>query len=342
MTSADAQKRFFYTALSAAALAYAIVVINAYTRLSEARLDYQLWSEHYAREAASAMVEDVGTTSEPVVAASYHDSPWEHRVHPFVTAALALLVLRLAYLGWGSSEKKVTRQFVVPVVIFLLLFTLVLPDVIDAHPRPPAMMVQLAGALMVTALLWWLVVREQRFWTSVSETALTRALRPRALIALGLVAMQTALGAWSNVNHVGVPCADFPTCEGAWWPAMDLTQVFGAAVSIEAGETPSLWAITLHMLHRLGGLVTLLYVGWLGLHMFRAGVEENLCRYGLLISVLLLCQVSLGVMVVVMELPLATALAHSAVSALLLLSIVTLYHVVRPLPVVTGKKTKQA
>jgi len=63
---------------------------------------------------------------------------------------------------------------------------------------------------------------------------------------------------------------------------------------------------------------------------FWTGIQENLCRYGLVILIALLGQVSLGVMAVVMGMPMPVALAHSAVTTLLLLSMMTLYHAIRP------------
>ncbi len=86
----------------------------------------------------------------------------------------------------------------------------------------------------------------------------------------------------------------------------------------------------IHMGHRVGALITLLYVGWLSLHVLRVGNEENLCRYGGLVLLMLSLETAPGVAEVVLHLPLVVAVAHSAVGVLLLVSLVTLYHVVRP------------
>jgi cytochrome c oxidase assembly protein subunit 15 len=89
-------------------------------------------------------------------------------------------------------------------------------------------------------------------------------------------------------------------------------------------------ATAIHMGHRVGALIVLLYVGWLSLHVLRVGNKDNLCRYGGLVLLMLLLETTLGIAEVVAHLPLAVALAHSAGGVLLLLSLVTLYHVVRP------------
>lgn len=321
--------KFFYTALSAALFAYATVVINAYTRVSEARVGCPAWYDCYGRTSDTSGAQELRPSP------TYAEAPWEAKVHPFLAAALAIVVLRLAFLGW-QWEPQPNRRFVIPLIVFVLLFTVVLPDLkIAVATVPPwASMTQLVGVLTILALLWWLVVREQRFWKSVERSPLTRQLRPRALVALAIIAAVTLLGGWSNVGQAGLPCVEFPTCHGEWWPPMDIANGFSVdrltgASYAGAALAPSA-ATAVHMIHRVGALVVVLYVGWLAMHVFSRGVENNLCRYGLWILLLLLAQVSLGIMMVVMRLPVPVALAHSAVSALLLLAMVTLYHCVSP------------
>jgi cytochrome c oxidase assembly protein subunit 15 len=103
----------------------------------------------------------------------------------------------------------------------------------------------------------------------------------------------------------------------------------GLGLAYEGDALDLAGATAIHMAHRLGAVITLLYIGWLALHTIRVGFENNLCRYGLLVLVVLLAEVTLGVMNVVMHLPVAVAVAHSAGGALLLLALITLNHAVR-------------
>jgi len=89
-------------------------------------------------------------------------------------------------------------------------------------------------------------------------------------------------------------------------------------------------ATAIHVAHRIGALMVLFYVGWLALHVLRVGNEQNVCRYGMLLLLVFLAQMALGIVEVVAHLPLAVAVGHSAFAALLLLTLVTLYHVLRP------------
>lgn len=331
MRGPSAATRFLYTALAATVFAYAIVVINAYARLSESPESSVPRTALVSTAAARAQL--VSRASREPTWSGYAERPWQQKVHPFLAGALALIVARLGYLAWQRAPRRITRELLVSASVLVLLWAVALPDVHAALALLPwAQLLQLASTLVVLSLLWWLVLREQEFWRSAEEGAFVRALRPRALVALALVALQAALGAWSNVIHAGLPCVDFPTCNGQWWPPVDLADAFVSprlTQSLAAGEARDA-ALEIHLLHRLGGLITLLYVGWLALHVFWRGIEGGLCRYGLLIALALLLQTSLGIMAVVTGLPTATAVVHSAIGALLLLAVLTLYHAVRP------------
>ena len=312
--------RFFYTVLAATVFAYGVVIIDAYSRLSLAS----------DREEARAYVVQV---SSPVLAEDVANQPWQQKVHPFLAGAFALIVLRLAYLGWHIGG----RRFFIPVAVLVLLSCLVLRDLPVPTVRAQlwTQLLQIVGAMTILALLWWLVLREQRFWRStVIDSRELRGLRLRVLVATALVVTATALGSWSSINAVGLPCIEFPTCHGLWWPPMDIVEAFSFsrlfdAAGVEATLTAPA-ATAMHMMHRLVSLIALLYAGWLALRVFWTGAEHNLCRYGLVVLALLVCEVSLGIMAVVTAAPTVTLLAHATVAALLLLSMITLYHVTLP------------
>lgn len=320
--------RFFYTALAAALFAFGVIVVDAYTRLSTEPADcIAVYDCVQPQDAAAAESDDTSRTLPTLWATA----TWQQRVHPFLAGALALIIARLAYLGWHIRG----RSLYIPVIAFALLSTLVLPDVVapDLRAQPWTQMLQVAGALAIVILLWWLVLRAQRLWRSAAvDSGPTRALRIRVLVAVALLVLSSALGTWSSASHSGLPCVEFPTCQGSWWPAMDLAQAFAPSqlTQVSQGTPPWPVATAMHMMHRLSALMALLYVGWLATHVFWTGDGGNLCRYGLVILVLLMLEVSLGIMAVVNQLPIGLLLAHSVVGVLLLLSVVTLYHATRP------------
>jgi cytochrome c oxidase assembly protein subunit 15 len=253
----------------------------------------------------------------------------------FLAGALSLVLIRLFVLGWNLKKRKRSQQVLIPLATLILTFVLAFAGFLTFEHRylPLVMMMQILGGTLIAALLWWIVLREQRFWRALPASDATRRIWPRAVLALVLVAVQAAVGGWSMVNYAGLACPDFPTCQRAWWPDVDfyvaftLWQEVGLPYEGRLLNLPAATAI--HMAHRAGALIVLLYVGWLSFYVVKLGGAERLCRYGLLVLLMLSFAAVLGVMQVLMHLPLAVAVAHSAAAVLLLLSIVTLAHVTR-------------
>src|SRR3546814_1026893 len=64
--------------------------------------------------------------------------------------------------------------------------------------------------------------------------------RPWLWLALVVLVVQIALGGWTSANYAALACgADFPTCQGLWWPGHDFQQGFvlwrGIGVDYEGG-----------------------------------------------------------------------------------------------------------
>jgi len=261
-------------------------------------------------------------------------------LHRYFSGALGLLIIRLTVLGWQLKKHVRRQQVLIPALVFVLVFAQVILGILTVklQHKPLISMLHLSTGLSILGLLWWIVLREQRFWRPVTAApaAVLSRLRPRALFALLLVIAQIALGGWMSVNYAALACPDFPVCQGTFSPPMNFFDGFalwrdigleyeGVLLNLEA-------ATAIHMAHRVGALVTLLYVGWLALHTIRIGSRDHLCRYGMLVLALLLAQVALGIINVLAHLPLAIAVAHHAVAALLMLGLITLNHALRPRP----------
>lgn len=329
--------KFFRLALFAMFFAYGVVLLGAYTRYSDAGLGCPDWPGCFGRLFAPITAQDIAEAH-----TFYPERPvdtnkaWKEMVHRYVSGVLGLLVFRLGWQGWrlrrnGGTIRSLAATLVVSLVVLQALLGML---AVTLQLKPLVVMSHLFVGMGILTLLWWLVLREQRFWRPIADAPAARALRPRVLLALILVAAEIALGGWTTANSAALVCPDFPTCRGAWWPEADYVDAFthwrdlgldyeGVALSLPA-------ATAVHVAHRVGALITFLYVGWLALRTVRVAGNTALCRYGLLILILLLVQMALGIMTVVLHLPVAVAVAHNGVAALLLLSVVTLNHVIRP------------
>ena len=188
--------------------------------------------------------------------------------------------------------------------------------------KPVIVTLHLLGGMATFALLAWLSGRELNVGRAL-EPARARTLRPWAVVAIAIVFSQIALGGWVSSNYAALACVDFPTCHGEWAPRMDFTHGFQLVRELgktAAGTHLAYEALTaIHWTHRVGALVTLVFVGGFALVLART---RGAAFHAALVGALVLVQVALGIANVLAGLPLAVAVAHNAVAALLLVSLV--------------------
>ena len=298
---------------AAAVLALAVVVLGAYVRLSSAGLSCPDWPGCYGHLTVAA-----AQRHEAAVDHAYPSHPLEpgkarkEMVHRYAAGTLGLLVLGLAVASRprpGRPSRRLLLLLLGLVIVQALLgmWTVTLqltPLVVTAH---------LVGGMSVLALLWLLVLSDGSAHTDVPAPACLRWWALAGLVVLGL---QIALGGWTSANYAALACPDFPTCHGQWWPPAD----FGAGFSTVASGSAALTAI--HLAHRLGAMLTLAVLLTLAWRAWRA--PRGARALALTAAALAITQVVLGIANVLEGLPLPLAIAHNAVAALLLLSVVTL------------------
>lgn len=177
---------------------------------------------------------------------------------------------------------------------------------------------------MSVLALGWLVVLRQGL---LGYDTPFQPLRPWAALGLLILIAQITLGGWTSTNYAALACADFPTCNGKWLPDMDLAEGFviwrGLGVDYEFGVLDHPARVAIHFVHRVGALLTFLYLAGLSIVALRSRRIE-VRSIGSFIMLFLFIQVGLGVANVLLSLPLFVAVAHNGVAALLLLSVVTL------------------
>jgi cytochrome c oxidase assembly protein subunit 15 len=258
---------------------------------------------------------------------------WKEMIHRYGAGTLGLLVLVLAALAWRNRRDPAQPVALPLVLLGLIGFQSLLGMwTVTWQLKPIVVMGHLLGGLTTLGLLAWLVLGQGRHGGD-SAAADDRALRGYALLGLALLIVQIALGGWTSANYAALACPDFPTCQTYWWPPMDFREAFapwrGLGVSYEGGVLANDARVTVHMMHRLGALVVALYLGWLSGRLIAAARAHALRRFGVAIAVLLAIQLGLGIANVLLHLPLPVAVAHTGGAVLLLLSLVTLNHLLR-------------
>ncbi len=318
-----ARQRQYRLALFTALLAFCVVLMGAYVRLSDAGLGCPDWPGCYGRlvvpENQQAAVPQESAFAKPL----HRGKAWKEMIHRYLAGSLGLFILLLTGLAWRNRSDPQQPLWLPSLLLGLVIFQaalgmwtvtlLVKPAIVTAH---------LLGGFATFVLLLLLSLRLRRPTRPFATPALTPTLRRFILLALAVAIAQITLGGWTSTNYAALGCSDFPACyPGQWWPAMDFGEAFtlwrGLGVNYEYGVLANDARTAIHMTHRLGALLTLLVVGALGLRLL-AQRETLGRRLGALTLLLLATQIGLGITNVLGHLPLPVAVAHNGVAALLL------------------------
>jgi heme a synthase len=307
------------------ALTTIVVVLGAYVRLSDAGLGCPDWPGCYGEltphhAADEIIAEHKANPGGPVSMAK----AWKEMIHRYLASGIGILIIAVCVLAWRRRA-----AFGLPLAAFALVCVqgafgawtvtmLLRPVVVSTH---------LLLGMSLLALVCWLAIRE--WHVSRHPVASVAPLR----IGLALLFVQIALGGWVSTNYAALACLDFPTCGGTWMPhALNFADGFslvrelgltadGAPLPLEAMQA-------IQWVHRLGAVLIGGYLMGLGLHLARTSA---LRRASVLLVGLVILQIVLGIANVLMKLPVALAVAHNAVAALLVISMVWLNYCAQPI-----------
>ncbi len=312
-------------------LSFDLVAFGAFTRLSDSGLGCPDWPGCYGH--ASPLGAHAPITAAQAAIPTGAVTPakaWIEMVHRYGATAIGLLIIALVVLAVRAQRRGVPG--VATRWAWLTLFWVCLQGAFGAFTvtmrlYPAIVTLHLVGGLGLLALL---AVQAERY--RPRPLPLSSGLRAAVVGVAALTVMQVVLGGWVSSNYAVLACRDFPTCQGAWWPDMDVSAAF--SVQRQLGTSgdgaflpfPALTAI--HMAHRLGAVVVLpalLLLAW------RLHVPGGAGRRFAVALVALVCwQAASGLGNVLLGWPLAAAVAHTAGAAGLVVVLTTL--IVRSVP----------
>lgn len=302
-----------------------VVILGAYTRLVDAGLGCPDWPGCYGFILVPQAPSEIAAAQ-----ARFPDAPveadkaWPEMVHRYFASGLGLLILITAVIAWRSRQQAPRVAGLTLALLAMVILqgafgawtvTLKLwPQVVTAH---------LLGGFTTLSLIWLLCLRLGigRSWGLGSIPGI-QALRGLAVLGLVLLVLQIALGGWVSSNYAALACPDFPTCQGEWLPPGDLAAGFNFTQTVGpnylGGLMTSEARITIQVAHRIGALLVTLALGLLCLRLWSR--HRGLA---LALGAALACQLTLGILNVVLVLPLWNATAHNAMAAVTLAVLIT-------------------
>lgn len=320
-------KLFFRLSLSASILALCVIILGAYVRLSDAGLGCPDWPGCYGQIIAPTADHEVHAANQafPERPVESHKA-WKEMAHRYLASTLGLFILALAVIAI-KNRKDENQMLALPLVLVLVVcfqgalgmwtVTLLL--------KPAIVTLHLIGGMLTLALLSWLTLSQ--YFTQERRISAPVLTKNWAKLALGVLAIQITLGGWTSTNYVALHCYDLPTCQGEWLPPTDFKEGFkiwrelgvdyeGGVLSVEAGTA-------VHLTHRIGAIITLFILGFLGIRLFQ--MKQQLSkRLGVILLFALGTQITLGLLNIILVLPLVIAVAHNGGAALLLITLVSI------------------
>jgi len=306
--------------------AFAVIVLGAYTRLSDAGLGCPDWPGCYGNLIVPDQAEQANE--------AYPERPleqakaWKEMVHRYAASSLGLLILVMAFLSWTKSSLANMRLFTSALLLLVIFQGMLGMWTVTLLLKPVIVLSHLLGGLSILSLLFWTVLRQQSCQDAATNTG-NRTLLPLVIVGMVVLGLQISLGGWTSSNYAALACPDFPTCQGVWWPNMDFNEGFilwrGLGIDYEGGVLHGSARTAIHMAHRIGAIIAFITILTIAIQAMRSGLK-NIKLTGLFVLIALIAQVSLGIANIKFYLPLSVAVAHNGVAALLLLTLVTLLH----------------
>ena len=297
--------------------AFIVIALGAWTRLVDAGLGCPDWPGCYG------FVVFPTTEAEIQLAESrYPQFPYEidkaipEVIHRYFAAALGFLAILLVYFAFKYQLPKRIKA----ITSFLLFFICcqglfgyltvslkLLPIIVTGH---------LFGGFFTLSLFFYLFLKT----TDGIKNHNIGHLKVIGGVALFALIVQIFLGVWTSTNYASLACADFPTCQGKFIPEMDFYDGFNLAQEVGPNYLYGLLdneaRVAIHYSHRLSALVlTIIFLILISKLWFSSAAP-----LASTLGIILVTQISLGIMNVVYVLPLYIAIAHNLVAALLLLA----------------------
>jgi heme a synthase len=303
-------------------LAFCVVLLGAYTRLTDAGLGCPDWPGCYGSWTVPSSPEARARAEQAFPHAPVEvPKAFNEMLHRYVAGTLGLGILVTAFLALRRREPAL-RGLALALLGILAFQVLLGMWTVTMNLKPLVVMGHLMGGFTLLCLLF-LVWLRARGTPPAADEPRTRWSRGLTLGGLVLLVAQIALGGWTSANYASLACTHLPFCQGDWWQRLELAEAFNLlsppARTYLHGVLDYDARMTIHVTHRMGALLVTLVLGALAWWLSWKGVSRRQRLLGLTLAGVLSLQVGLGISNVLLLLPLSVAVAHNGVAGLLLL-----------------------
>ena len=311
-------------------LTFDLVLFGAFTRLTDSGLGCPDWPGCYGNASPLGASVDIAAAQQVMPTGPVTPGKaWVEMVHRYLAMGVGVLITVLAIAAWLGRKSKDGRAVMNPWWAAATLVWVCIQGAFGALTVtmklfPAIVTLHLLGGYVLLALLTVqsvMLAQQQGVGPPISTVPVR--LRLAVFLALALLTLQAASGAWVSTNYAVLACTEFPQCQGSWWPQMDFSHGFEIWRHLgfgQDGEHISFQSLTaIHFAHRLLAMFTLVLLALLAAHLRSVPGLRKLARN---LAVLLLLQLATGLSNVVLDWPLVAAVLHTGGAGALIVVLV--------------------
>jgi cytochrome c oxidase assembly protein subunit 15 len=307
-------------------LAAVVIALGAYARLTDAGLGCPDWPGCYGHFSLSQSTENIEIAQLAFPERPFEEhKAWSEIIYRYFASALGFLILMIFINSLFS--KAYNKPVKLPLFLVLLVCFQGALGMWTVTPNllPAVVMGHLLGWVTVLCGLFLLYLRLTPYRIPGGDAGMRR-FGKYSILGMIILTSQIALGGWTSANYAALACTALPICEGAWHERLDFAGAFSIpdAVNYEFGAHDHDERMTMHIVHRIGALITFLYLCWLGIKLYAAASSNFIKKLSAIMVSVLGVQIILGVSNVVYSLPIVVAVMHNIVAACLMLVLINI------------------
>ncbi len=295
-----------------------LVTLSSYLRLDHSGIGCEPWPACYANIGIEGETPGVGDTYERLLEEAREPLSWATPVHRLVASVLALLILSMALLAQLRKKQRIISIALLALTVFLAWLGIYS----EGLHSPAIVMGNLGGGFAMLGLLGWMVLKKPK-----DDSKQDLALRNWTLAAIVAMCLQIFLGGLTSANFAASACQTLPDCHGSYLPGKGLATAFDLSRTHEIGPTGMVLGgaerAAIHKLHRLMAVFTLVTVFAAATVAWKRGRDLRVLGY--VAMALVMAEFLLGLSAILSGLPIAIAVAHNWLAALILLALIKLF-----------------
>jgi cytochrome c oxidase assembly protein subunit 15 len=301
-------------------LTFDLVIFGAFTRLTDSGLGCPDWPGCYGQASPLGASTHIQSAQDAMPTGPVtHGKAWIEMVHRYLATGVGVLIIALTVGSWRAARRGQTGPspwWATFTLVWVCLQGAFGALTVTMKLYPAIVTLHLLGGLGLLSLL---AVQSQGHGSKPLQLSRRIHLGLWTLFVLSVI--QVSLGGWVSTNYAVLACADFPTCQGRWWPDMDFEHGFTVVRELGAGKDggylPFAALTAIHFVHRLGAVVVFTAMALLAwqLHTSHDAAQR---RWALALLGLAAWQFASGLSNVVLGWPIVAALAHTAGAAALI------------------------